>query len=165
MAKAVKDPYQTHSPCFIQRVMWTLARLPTQGTFLDVGIGDGWLTSGIEEQGLTVTGIDANPDHAVYYEPRKMDAEALTFGDDSFDYVGAFESLEHMRNPAKAAIEMLRVATKKVFVTVPMKGRVVSPGHRHIFDGHVLRVLFPGCKVEEIPIGNPHKWYWVEVTP
>ena len=164
MAKAVKpNPYQVHSKDFVQRVLWTLARLPIQGTLLDVGIGDGWLTSAIEERGLAVTGIDKEPKHAVYFEPRQMDAEFLVFANKSFDYVSAFESLEHMECPAAAAVEMRRVARKKVFVTVPMKGRVVSPGHRHYFDGHGLRLLFPECKIEEIPIGNPHKWYWVEM--
>jgi ubiquinone/menaquinone biosynthesis C-methylase UbiE len=162
MAKTV-DPYQVHSPDFIARVKWTLGQLPANGTFLDVGIGDGWLTSLIEKRGLDVIGVDAEPKHALFWKPEKADAHKLPFKAKSFDYVGCFECLEHVEWPAKVATELMRVAKKGVFVTVPMQGRVKSPGHRHVYFGRGLRLLFPNATIIEMPVGSPHKWYWCEV--
>jgi hypothetical protein len=44
-----------------------------------------------------------------------------------------------------------------------MRGRVKSPGHRHVYYGRGLRALFPNPTIVQMPIGNPRKWYWVEV--
>jgi 2-polyprenyl-6-hydroxyphenyl methylase/3-demethylubiquinone-9 3-methyltransferase len=91
-----------------------------KGKLLDVGCGGGYLCEEFAGTGFDVTGIDPSQNtikaaraHAAqsrlfinYAEGR---AEAIPFGDSSFDYVSCCDVLEHVDNLNEAISEIARV--------------------------------------------------------
>jgi SAM-dependent methyltransferase len=47
------------------------------------------------------------------------DLERLPFADGAFDYVVCCETLEHVRSPLAALDELIRVAARRIFLTIP----------------------------------------------
>jgi SAM-dependent methyltransferase len=97
---------------------------------LDVGCGEGVLT----EQWATrlgegrVVGVDLDdPKLRAEWERRRRanlefraeDATSLSFGDDEFDAATAIEVLEHVPDPEATLSEMVRVARRRLIVSVP----------------------------------------------
>ncbi|VAX13898.1 hypothetical protein MNBD_GAMMA24-374 [hydrothermal vent metagenome] len=91
----------------------------TKVSLLDVGCGTGYFTRRFAASGLNTTGLD--PDEAAILYAMKQDAgsiylqgmaESLPFADDSFTYCSAITSLCFVAEPAKALMEMWRVAEK-----------------------------------------------------
>lgn len=90
------------------------------GRLLDVGCGGGYLSEEFAKAGLDVTGIDpsqrtvqAAGEHAarsglrIDYEEGR--AEAIPFGDSSFDYVSCCDVLEHVDDINATISEIARV--------------------------------------------------------
>ena len=93
---------------------------------LNVGAATGRTSEWLREFG-TVTSVEYDQECAVMAEEFTgmqmitASAEDLPFSDRSFDFVVAFDVIEHIENHALAASELLRVckSTGLVFVTVP----------------------------------------------
>ncbi len=100
-----------------------------------------------------------------------INAEALPFKPDSFDFVLCTEVLEHVPNWKAAFQELLRVSRKKVLVTVPLeKGyfwRAISKvrgmesrGHLHKLDSEELKAKLGKkwriLKKEIVSTPSPH---------
>ncbi len=79
---------------------------------LEVGCGQGHLTTRLAERGIDIVGIDANPeapeasgsDRVLY-----MRAEELDFPDADFDAIVSVHAIEHIPPLEEAAAEMARV--------------------------------------------------------
>ena len=108
----------------VQRVVrLSLEKMVGIRTVLDVGTGSGLFAENFSAHGLTVTGVDANPDMlpaARQYVPsgtfREGIAEKLPFEDGSFDLV-FMGLLLHETDDARAALnEAHRVASKRVAI-------------------------------------------------
>lgn len=97
-----------------------------------IDVGD---TSGILFKAMGKDGLSVNINNEAVEFIRQngisadiQDAEALTYGNKSFDYAFCFQCLEHMKNPLRALDELGRVVKKKVFLSIPYVERT------HIFD-------------------------------
>lgn len=103
------------------RLMTRISRFKAGRSLLDIGCGTGHFSRLFAMDGLSVTGIDTDPDALAFARdkgggPRyaKADALALPFKDDSFDYCAAVTSLCFIDKPAAALNEMLRVCRRSV---------------------------------------------------
>jgi len=130
------DKYGSRNP-LVRRLMtgfraaldelWEIA---APESVLDVGCGEGVLT--VEWAGRLargrVVGVDLDdPALRAKWETRARpnldfvaaDATALPFGADEFDTVAGIEVLEHVPDPDAVLAEMVRVARRRVLVSVP----------------------------------------------
>lgn len=92
---------------------------PRQGeSILDIATGTGWTARQLRSRGADVTGIDFSPemieaarrlDSTQSIDFRVADAEALPFGDRSFDAVVSTFGVMFCSDPAQAAAELARV--------------------------------------------------------
>ncbi len=81
--------------------------------------------------------------------------ERLDFEDNSFDTVVCLEVLEHLEDPEKALKELVRVARKRVIITIPFNEKIryvlcvhcarYTPysGHLHSFNKENIRGIIP----------------------
>lgn len=76
----------------------------------------------------------------------KADAECLPIKENSFETVICHHVLEHLDNPTKALLDMLRVVTKEVIFTVPHRYArksffkySQSKYHKHFFSSAMTR--------------------------
>ena len=79
---------------------------------LEVGCGRGHLTRVLDDWGVDVTGIDANPragEVAVSEKVSHMYAERLDFPDSTFDKIVSVHAIEHIPALEEAFDEMARV--------------------------------------------------------
>jgi ubiquinone/menaquinone biosynthesis C-methylase UbiE len=79
---------------------------------LEVGCGQGHLTTRLAERGVDIVGIDANPKAAEVSgsdRVRFMHAEDLDFGDSEFDAIVSVHAIEHIPPLEEAVSEMARV--------------------------------------------------------
>jgi ubiquinone/menaquinone biosynthesis C-methylase UbiE len=90
---------------------------------LDVGTGSGLFAEAFFKRGVTVAGIDANPDMlpvARGYVPkadfRQAEAEQLPYPDDSFDLVFMGLLLHESDEPIKVLQETYRVTRQRVCI-------------------------------------------------
>ena len=111
------EPYQ-------QRVREDLLDLipPDVRSVLDVGCGDGFVLSGLDEK-IEAMGVDLSAE-AIKHVRRPTKQASITelpFADGSFDLVMANDVLEHLGDAdfAKATAELRRVSRRYVLVTVP----------------------------------------------
>lgn len=72
---------------------------------------------------------------------RRENAEALSFGDDEFDYVFCKESYHHFPRPMLACYEMLRVARKAVILFEPNDPAIGACSIRHALYRLARRLL------------------------
>jgi ubiquinone/menaquinone biosynthesis C-methylase UbiE len=114
---------------FHEKIVREIVRL-APGSVLDAGCGEGFVASRVLAAipGITLTGCDvsgqalevarrSNPE-ATFVTGSVLD---LPFSDRSFDVVGCFEVLEHLRGdqPRHALAELARVADRAVVLSVP----------------------------------------------
>lgn len=104
-------------------LIWDMLSPEKGSAILDVGCGTGYFTRRFERMGLNTTGLDVDPSFAVYAKTKDAESTYLTgdalflpFRDKSFDYCAAVTSLCFMREPARAVMEMTRVARRGVVV-------------------------------------------------
>jgi 2-polyprenyl-3-methyl-5-hydroxy-6-metoxy-1,4-benzoquinol methylase len=142
-----------------QRRNLIVSKLPETGTILDVGCGDGFVTKAMEEKGLTVVGIDVEPNPYLIGDFLKH-----PFDHKAFDMACAFEVLEHVPDPGAIVRKMLDVTRGPLFFTVPVGKEVYHQTHVRFYDGPALEKLMPGCNVFDLGVHRPDGrplWYWV----
>ena len=106
-----------------------LGWIPNGSTVLDAGCGDGFLGSRLlHEKQCIVTGMDVAQVALDKAQERGLTVvqgsldQALPFADNSFDYVIASESIEHIVQSEAALKELYRVARRAVLISVPNTG-------------------------------------------
>lgn len=133
-------------------------------TLLDIGSGRGaflWpLVARFEE--LAVTAVDRLAHRVADIEAvhaggiarvraQEGDVTALPFADASFEVVTILEVLEHLEDPAAAAREVLRVASRHVLASVPSH-EDDNPEHIQLFTRESLTELFERAGAERVQI-------------
>jgi SAM-dependent methyltransferase len=91
---------------------------------LDIGCGTGDNLRLFHQKGCVVSGIDSSPSNLDEIRKRLEnraalhlgDPEELPFSDDEFDLVTMIASLEHMKDPALAIAEAIRVCRGRIFI-------------------------------------------------
>jgi SAM-dependent methyltransferase len=120
------------------------------GSVLDVGTGTGLFAEAFAGHGLTIAGVDVNPEmlaSARRFVPkgdfRTGTAEALPYPDNSFDLVFLGLVLHESDEPLKALKETLRVARKQVGILEwPYRDQPFGPPLAHRLDPEDLADLF-----------------------
>ncbi|HET9203230.1 MAG TPA: methyltransferase domain-containing protein [Acidimicrobiia bacterium] len=121
-------------PAHLRRID-KLLPLRTGDRVLEVGCGQGHLTTRLAERGVDVVGIDANPNAPEVSRSDRvlhMMAEDLSFDDGEFDAVVAVHAIEHIPPLDEAAAEMARVLKpggKALFIypAEPIQGLYAVP--------------------------------------
>jgi ubiquinone/menaquinone biosynthesis C-methylase UbiE len=131
---------------------------------LEVGAGEGEISDRVRSRypGATVVSIDLHDtDLAAEWHQRGAlgafaDVAALPFPDGAFDLVLGIEVLEHVLSPARALVEIERVASDHVVLSVPRepiwrianvaRGRYLgqlgnTPGHLNHWSTKAFRTL------------------------
>ena len=123
------------------------------GTMLDVGCGVGFGSSELQQEDVTVVGIDY--DHGAVAEASRrwgpsglqvvcMDGGRLAFGARSFDWVCSSHIIEHFSSPEDHVSELRRVlkpgGTTYIF-TPNAPADLENPFHLHLFEAVELGAL------------------------
>jgi len=131
-------------------------------TLLDVGSGRGaflWpLLDGLPN--VTVTAVDVLSHRVADIEAVRRggvervsavvgDVTRLDFPEHSFDVVTILEVLEHLADPAAAALAVVRMARTAVVATVPSKADG-NPEHVHLFERPTLTALFSAAGARRV---------------
>jgi len=98
-------------PSHLKRIDRLLPMLPGERV-LEVGCGQGHLTTRLAERGVDVVGVDANPNAPEVSGSDRvlhMMAEDLDFEDGEFDAIVSVHAIEHIPPLEEAASEMARV--------------------------------------------------------
>lgn len=106
--------YESALKTFNRYIEFVCQSNPRKGCLLDVGCGSGWSSYLFSKLGYSTTGIDLNTEA---FEPPKSpeltlvegSVMELPFEDVSFDVVASYQTLEHVPDPQRALLEMLRV--------------------------------------------------------
>lgn len=113
---------------------------PRPGKVLEIGVGNGFLSSYLRRMGVEVTTLDVDPALAPDVTASVL---AMPLPDASFDAVGCFEVLEHLpyEDMPKALSEIRRVTRGKAVLSVPDH----SPAYRFNVElpllGEIKRLL------------------------
>lgn len=115
-----------------------LKLIPSAKTVLCVGCRDDSEVIQFNKAGLNAVGIDiANESNYI----KKLDAHKMLeeFEPNSFDIVFSSHSLEHMHDPYKVLSNIRKVATKGLFIALPLphatgEATIASINHPAIFD-------------------------------
>jgi len=125
----------------MHRKFWILSKL--NGSILNIGCGR-----------FKVNGV--NLDHDISVEPDVLaDFHNLPFRDNSFDYIVAFDVLEHTYNPDKLISEIKRVSRKGYIIeTLDFdkcpENWTRDPNHKFYINEEIFRRLFKNHQIFEI---------------
>lgn len=117
------------------RFVWVAARLPGQGTVLDVGCGDGAFLEYIREHKprLRLIGIDGSAAAIDKLCAKELEGEVVpdlntpdltAFHD--VDVVVAMELIEHLPEPERLMKEFLKTGATTFYITIPNLGFIVN---------------------------------------
>lgn len=92
--------------------------IPSRGTVLDLGAGDGSIAAGLMalRRDLKVEGVDVMIRPRTHIPVTEYDGVTLPFADKSFDFVTIVDVLHHTDDPAAVLTEAARVARQAVIV-------------------------------------------------
>lgn len=137
------------------RFKQTFPHLLESGSLLDVGCGEGyWLNHLDEKKNLDLSGLDISPVRLkiarrnVNKEKILLlvaDIRKLPYKDGQFDQITALEVLEHIPNWQDGLSELVRVASKKVVISVPYNEKLK-------YD------ICPNCKTDAYLSGHLHSF-------
>ncbi len=138
----------------------------SKGNIIDVGSGDGLVSSLLIKQGLNVIGLDPNPTgNEIALEKLDTDKFSLfpvsvedfvnkkLYKDVKIDYLYSLNTIEHTDNPELFVNLMHQVKNFGVIVTDDanrISGRKSSPFHTKEFNIKELKGLFKDFNVEEV---------------
>ncbi len=150
-----------------------LKKLPIkQGSFIDVGAGNGLFLKFFKDRGFEVEGIELEKDQV--HEMRKDfklkdvqirqgDITSLK-GDENFDVVIASDVIEHIKDDAKALDNLFTFVKKDGYLVLTVPAHMHLYGKRDKTWGHYRRYdrnslvrklkSLEGCKVESISYWN-----------
>jgi len=136
----------------LERFQQTSQHLLDSGSLLDIGCGEGyWLKFLSERTDLQLSGSDVSQIR-IDLSRRNLDNEniplsiddirELSYESKEFDQITALEVLEHIPGWQKGLDELIRVASKRVVITVPYNQELeyeVCPdcGGKAYIDGHI----------------------------
>lgn len=147
---------------YVRWLKRVLSDLPEDGqgaTVLDWGCGDGYPASLLVARGFDVTGVDV-------YEPALDVARERVPGGrftlpstdlpEVFDYVLAFEAIEHMEDPSRL-VNAVRDCNQYALITCPAPG--LDPYAARSYTTDALIALFEGCAVEVLVDDGEHRLF------
>ncbi len=149
------------------RIDWLRQRVSKAAILLEVGSAENVVWAGT---GHKVTTLDKSirPEEKCFPDVVGL-AEALPFPNNSYDIACLSELLEHVESPQVVLAEAIRVAKKRVILTVPFEGRWTpdlkpfwNPGHVRFYDidsfaKELSQTKLP-YRIEEI-VNGP--WVWI----
>lgn len=151
----------------VRRVLGALKGLQP-ASLCDIGSGRGTFLWPLLDSlpGLPVTAVEADPQRARdlgavasggvgALTAVRGDATRLGLRGDAFDVSCALEVLEHMRQPAMAAAELVRVTRRFIVVSVPSR-EDDNPEHIQLFSADSLRALFLDAGAARVTIESVH---------
>lgn len=104
-------------------ILQMIATIPKDARrLLDVGCGRGYFLSRVKEARPDLELVGCDVVDKLAHEGMSLvsgNIEALPFPDKSFDVVTCSHTLEHIKNPARAVAELVRVTGKVLYVAVP----------------------------------------------
>jgi SAM-dependent methyltransferase len=110
----VNTPYYNRRFFVLSRAL--AKAIPSRGSVLDLGCGDGQLALSLMRlrPDLTIEGVDVVPRPKTMIPVTQYDGVRLPFADKSFDYVTIVDVLHHTSDPAAVLAEAGRVARQGV---------------------------------------------------
>ncbi|WP_332693770.1 class I SAM-dependent methyltransferase [Devosia sp.] len=125
------------------------AAIPTRGTVLDLGCGDGQVAVGLMalRPDLSVQGVDVLLRPVTHIPVTLYDGASLPFADDSFDYVTIVDVLHHTDDPAAVLVEASRVARRGVVIKDHLREGLLAGPTLRLMDwvgnrGHDVRLPY-----------------------
>lgn len=145
---------KVHDTLIFNRRVEVLARalaaaIPTGGTVLDLGCGDGQVAVGLMAQrpDLKVEGVDVLKRPVTHIPVTLYDGATLPFADGSFDYVTIVDVLHHTDDPGAVLAEAARVARRGVVVKDHLREGLLAGPTLRLMDwvgnrGHDVRLPY-----------------------
>jgi hypothetical protein len=128
------------------------------GTLLDVGARDRVLRQHVDPKRIRYLSCDFDPGHDYSFDLEKP----VPLPDRSFDFVAALDVLEHVEATHAAFQELLRLARRRVFISLPNMNSLKYRG-RFLFTGRLngKYLLLPQHQ------GDRHRWLpiYAEIYP
>lgn len=125
------------------------AAIPTGGSVLDLGCGDGQVAVGLMalRPDLAVQGVDVLLRPVTHIPVTLYDGATLPFADDSFDYVTIVDVLHHTDDPAAVLAEASRVARQGVVIKDHLREGLLAGPTLRLMDwvgnrGHDVRLPY-----------------------
>lgn len=147
---------------YVRWLKRVLAHLPEAGqgaTLLDWGCGDGYPASLLAARGYDVTGVDVyGPALDVARERVPGGRFTLPSTDlpEVFDYVLAFEAIEHMADPT-LLVAAVKSCARLALITCPAPG--LDAYALREYTTEALVALFAGCAVEVLADEGEHRLF------
>ena len=151
----------------IHRIQWMQSKVTLRDRILDVGCAENPVWAGTP---FNVVTLDSQINPEIQIFPDVLgEAEHLPFKDKSFDIVSQGELLEHVPDPQRVLKEAVRVARKKVIITVPWE-HVWPPELKPFWNpGHVRFYAPDSLEYELKKVGLPFNieeirhgvWAWL----
>lgn len=167
------EAWQKKTPeVHMQRHEWIRSKAILQDKILEVGCAE---NSVWKDTKFNVVTLDKqiNPDIEIFPEIKAL-AEALPFKDGFFDILCVSELLEHVPDPQKVLREAVRVARKKLIITVPAEHEwppdlkpFWNPGHIRFYTPETLEEELISLELPfhiEVIRNGPWAWLGAEVN-
>ena len=123
--------------------------IPTGGSVLDLGCGDGQIAMGVMalRPDLTIAGVDVLLRPVTHIPVTLYDGITLPFADKSVDYVTIVDVLHHTDDPALVLAEAARVARKGVVIKDHLREGLLAGPALRLMDwvgnrGHDVRLPY-----------------------